>query len=384
MKMDLLITAGRLVDGTRRDVLVEGGRIAAVGSFPHAEATEVIDATGLVVMPGLVDGHRHVWQAALRGLGADMTLPAYLDEVLGRVAPALDAGDARLATLLGAAEALDAGITTVLDYSNVITTPEHGDAVLDAYATAGIRAILGHAEVPATAGLVTPAIAVFADPPRQIRLARDEGVIATVHLAGGGGHVRSLADAGLLGPHLHVVHVNGMTPEEAKLLAETGTGVTVTPVVEATMGHGRSPWTTFAAAGGRAGLGTDVMVNAPADLFEPLRDTLRTHRMDTGAMHPAGGLIATVTSDSAHAIGLGDVTGAIEPGLAADLVLLDGFAHLPDGPGVTGAVVTTAGVRDVRTVIVNGCVVKRDGKLTAVDLPGLRRLNAERFARFRP
>jgi 5-methylthioadenosine/S-adenosylhomocysteine deaminase len=380
--MIVLITGGRLLNGARRDILIEDGRIAAVGSFPHAAAGEVIDATGLVVMPGLVDGHRHVWQAALRGLGADMTLPAYLDEVLGRIAPALDAEDARLATLLGAAEALDAGITTILDFSNVISSPEHNDAVLDGYATAGIRAVLGHDAVPVTGGLVTPAVAVFADPPRQIRLARAAGIIATMHLAGGGEQVRRLHDAGLLGPHLHVVHVNRMTPDEAKLLAETGTGVTVTPVVEAVMGHGRSPWTTFAAAGGRAGLGTDVMVNAPADLFEPLRDTLRTHRMDTGTMHPAADLLATVTSDSARAIGLGGAIGTIEPGRPADLVLLDGFGHLPEGADVTGAVVTTAGVRDVRTVIVNGRVVKRDGKLTTVDLPGLRHANAERFARF--
>ncbi|MEU4620626.1 amidohydrolase family protein [Actinoplanes sp. NPDC023801] len=380
--MDLLITGGRLVDGARRDILIETGRIAAVGSVPHAGAAGVIDASGLVVMPGLVDGHRHVWQAALRGLGPDMTLPAYLDEVLGRIAPSLDAGEARLATLLGAAEALDAGITTVFDFSNVIRSAEHGDAVLDAYATAGVRAVLGHDTVPATSGLVTPAVAVHADPLRQIRLARDRGVIATMHAGGGGGQVRGLHAAGLLGPHLHLVHVNGMTPEEAELLAGTGTTVTVTPVVEATMGHGRSPWSTFAAAGGRAGLGTDVMVNAPADLFEPLRDTLRTHRMDTGTMHPAGDLLATVTSGSARAIGLGGVTGAIEPGLAADLVLLDGFAHLADDADVTGAVVTTAGVRDVHTVIVNGRVVKRDGRLTTVDLPGLRRVSAERFARF--
>jgi 5-methylthioadenosine/S-adenosylhomocysteine deaminase len=380
--MILLVTGGRLLSGARRDILIEDGRIAAVGSFPHAAAGEVIDATGLLVMPGLVDGHRHVWQAALRGLGADMTLPAYLDEVLGRIAPALGAEDARLATLLGAAEALDAGITTVLDFSNVISSPEHHDAVLDAYATAGIRAVLGHGSLPATAGLVTPAVAVFADPPRQIRLAREAGVIATMHLAGGGDHVRRLHDDGLLGPHLHVVHVNHMTPDEAKLLAGTGTGVTVTPVVEAVMGHGRSPWTTFAAVGGRAGLGTDVMVNAPADLFEPLRDTLRSHRMDTGTMHPAAGLLPAVTSDSARAIGLGGRIGSIEPGRVADLVLLDGFAHLPEGADVTGAVVTTAGVRDVRTVIVNGRVVKRDGKLTTVDLHRLRRANAERFARF--
>jgi 5-methylthioadenosine/S-adenosylhomocysteine deaminase len=213
----------------------------------------------------------------------------------------------------------------------------------------------------------------FDDARGDIELARESGVLATMHAGGGGDQVRALSDAGSLGPHLHLVHVNGMTPDEAKLLADSGTGVTVTPIVEATMGHGRSPWTTFAAAGGRAGLGTDVPVNGPPDLFEPMRDALRQHRMDTGTMHPAADLLAAVTIDSARAIGLGDEIGLIEPGRRADLVLLDGLAHLPDDTDVTGAVVTCLGVPDVHTVIIDGAVVKRDGRLTALELPELRR-----------
>src|SRR5262245_40060702 len=142
--MDLLIKGGRLVTGEAADVLVDGGAIVAVGPHPGAVADEVVDAAGLVVAPGLVDGHRHVWQAPLRGIGADMTLPDYFVAVLGRALDAYTPADAHLATLLGAAEALDAGITTVFDWCNVARTPEHLDAVLDAYATAGIRAIVAH------------------------------------------------------------------------------------------------------------------------------------------------------------------------------------------------------------------------------------------------
>nr|BFE61307.1 amidohydrolase family protein [Dactylosporangium thailandense] len=382
--MDLLIRGGRLLSGAPADVLVTGGAIAAVGAAannPAGEAAEVIDAEGLVVAPGFVDGHRHVWQAPLRGAAADMTLPDYFEAVLGRALAVFEPEDAHLATLLGAAEALDAGITTVFDWCNV----PHVDAVLDAYASAGIRAVVAGAD-PADAarlagrtGTVTGALALLGtqygrwdDAVAELRLAREHGLLASMHLGGGpGGPIARMDEAGLLGPHLQLVHVNAMTADDAARLAGSGTGVTVTPVVEATMGHGASPYTRFAAAGGRCGLGTDVVVNAPPDLFEPMRETLRRHRAESGTMAPAGSVLAAATADSAAAIGLGAVTGALTPGMRADLVLLSGLAHLP-GAAVAGAVVTALGPADVHTVLVDGRVVKRDGRLTALDLPKLR------------
>ncbi|MEU4423432.1 amidohydrolase family protein [Actinoplanes sp. NPDC024001] len=392
--MDLLIRGGRLLSGERADVLVEDGRIAAIGAFPAAGAREVIDATGLVVAPGFVDGHCHVWQAPLRGIGADMTLPDYLATVLGPVLGAYGPREAHTATLLGAAEALDAGVTTVLDFCNVTTTPEHTDAVLDAYATAGIRAVVAHNDpddVPEArrmaglSGRVTGALAIlgtgpgpWADAVRQIELARRLGLLATMHAGGGpGSPLPRMHHDGLLGPHLHLVHVNQMTDSEARMLADTGTGVTVTPVVEATMGHGASPFSRFAAAGGRAGLGTDVAVNAPPGLFEPMRDTLRTHRAATGGMVPAGRVLAAATADSAQAIGLGHEVGSVTPGRRADLLLLDGLAHLSGEAELTGAIVTALTPAHVHTVLVDGRAVKRDGKLLHLDLPGLRRAGTD-------
>ena len=392
--MDLLISGGRLVSGEQADVLVDGGRVAAIGSFPAAEATEVIDARGRVVAPGLVDGHRHVWQAPLRGFGADMTLPDYLAAVLGPILKSFGPRETHTATLLGAAEALDAGITTVFDYSNVTTTPEHTDAVLDAYTTAGIRALIAHGDpgnepdvrrIADLRGRVTGALAVLGteygpwdDAVRQIDLGRRLGLVVSMHAGGGpGSPLRRMHQAGLLGPHLHLVHLNRMTGEEAELLADSGTGVTVTPVVEATMGHGASCFSRFAAAGGRAGLGTDVAVNAPPDLFEPMRDTLRTHRAATGGMYPAGRILDAATADSAAAIGLGDQVGAVATGRRADLILLDGLDHLSGAAGIAGGIVTSLTPAQVRTVVVDGRIVKRDGALVHLDLPRLRRTGAE-------
>jgi cytosine/adenosine deaminase-related metal-dependent hydrolase len=136
------------------------------------------------------------------------------------------------------------------------------------------------------------------------------------------------------------------------------------------MGHGPSPYSRFTAAGGRCGLGTDVVVNSPPDLFEPMRDTLRRHRAETSSMAPAGSVLAAATADSAAAIGLGSSVGTVAPGRRADLILLSGLSHL--GGDVSGALVTTARASDVHTVIVDGQVVKRAGRLTTLDLPKLR------------
>ncbi|WP_433370584.1 amidohydrolase family protein [Streptosporangium sp. CA-115845] len=392
--MNLLIKGGHLASGDRADVLIGNGEIITVGSVPVTDAAEVIDADGLVVVPGFVDGHRHVWQAPLRGIGPDMTLPEYLTAVLGRALNEYGPREAYHATLLGAAEALNAGITTVFDWSNATRTPEHTDAVLDAYTRAGIRAVVAHGNpddeqdvrrVAALHGRVTGALAILGtdygpwdEAVRQIELGRQLGLVVSMHASGGhNSPLRRMDQAGLLGPHLQLVHVNNMTSDDAKLLADNGVGVTVTPIVEATMGHGASSYSQFADAGGRAGLGTDVVVNAPADLFEPMRDTLRSHRAHTGTMHPAGGILAAATVDSARAIGLGDVVGTVAAGKRADLVLLDGLTHLLGTRDLTGAVVTSLGPADVRTVVVDGRVVKRDGHLVGLDLAQLRRSTAE-------
>ena len=397
MSEQILIKGGHVVPGDgapelpRADVLVDGGAIVAVGPELAGERAEVIDAAGLVVLPGLVDGHRHVWQAPLRGAGADLTLPDYFQAILGRALPAYRPQDARLAGLLGAAEALDAGVTTVFDWSNAALSPAHTDAVLDGLTSAGIRAVVAHprpddvADVRRVAergGTITAALAILGpgqapwdDVVRHLRLGRELGLVVSMHANGGGGPdgaVERMHEAGLLGPHVQLVHLNAATDDEVKLLVDAGAGVTVTPLVEGLMGHGVAPYGRFTDAGGRVGLGADVVVNAPADLFEAMRDVLRTERLRTRTMPPAAGLLDAATIDSARAIGLADRVGSIVAGKRADLVLVDGLAHLTGAGSVAGAVVTCAGPADVHTVIVDGRVVKRAGRLVEADLAELR------------
>jgi 5-methylthioadenosine/S-adenosylhomocysteine deaminase len=377
------------------DVLVAGGAIAAIGSGLSHPGAEVIEAAGMVVMPGFVDSHRHVWQAPLRGAGADMTLPDYFRVVMGRALPALRPDDARLATLLGAVEAVDAGITTVFDFSNVTVSPAHTDAAADGLSAAGIRAVLGHtnpddeADVRRLAGrtgTVTGGLAIIGpehgpwdDAVRRIRLGRQLGVVISMHANGGGpdGAIRRMYDTGLLGPDLNLVHLNNVTADEVKMLLDAGAGVTVTPTVEALMHRAASPYGRFLDGGAHVALGTDVIVNSTADLFEPMRDTLRSERLRGRSAVPAASMLRAATIDGARAIGMAGQVGSIAVGKRADIIVLDGLSHLTDAGTVAGAVVCSAGAANVRTVLIDGRVVKRDGRLVHHDLAALRAAASE-------
>ncbi|MGI5132078.1 amidohydrolase family protein [Pseudonocardia sp. CA-107938] len=405
--MQVAITNGHVVPGAgapelpAADVLVEDGVIVAVGAgAATGSAGEVIDATGLVVVPGLVDTHHHVAQAPLRGTGADLTLPAYLDTVIGRYLPAYRPQDVRLATLLGALESLDAGITTVLDWAEPTKTPEHTDAVVAGLTAAGIRAVVGHTapgdeddvrRLAARTGLVTGAVAslgpewgTWEQAVHDIELARELGVPVTIHAQGGGADpvVPRLHAAGLLGPDLLLVHLNAATDEDVQLLVAAGVGVAVSPCVEPLMGHGTAPYGRFTDAGGRVALAVDVVINAAPDLFEPMRDVLRAERVRTGRMVPAASLLAAATEHGAAALGMADRIGTIAPGKRADLLLVDGLSHVEPGTAA-GAVVATAGPAQVRTVLVDGHVVKRDGRLVGHDLDAVRAEAAELAVRVR-
>ncbi|EWM17893.1 amidohydrolase family protein [Kutzneria sp. 744] len=366
----LVIKGGHVPGVGVADVLVSDGVIAGIGSF---SAPEAIDADGLVVLPGFVDTHRHLVQAPMRGSGADLSLGVFMAEVLPRLV--LSPAEVRAAVLLGAVEALNAGVTTVLDWG-------HGSAVeaeAEALLASGIRAVHGvsslEAQRYAAAGLVTGAVASFGpmlsleDNARDIAVARSLGMVTTMHITEAGAVAR-LADAGLLGPDLHFVHGNAATDDELRMLVDAGCGLTATPPVESMMGHGAPVFGRFLSAGGAPALGVDVVINSSADMFEQMRAALWLERL-RGLPLAAGPLLRAASSDGARAIGLGDVVGSLQVGKRADIVLVDGFGHLPPDL-VAGGIVATAGVSDVRTVLVDGRVVKRDGLLLDHDLSGLR------------
>src|SRR6266487_4858141 len=126
-------------DLPKADVLIEDDRIAAIGPAIDADA-EVVDVAGRIVIPGFVDSHRHTWEAAIRGCAPNATLDDYFVEVLDTFAPVYRPEDVYASNLAGALECLNAGITTLVDWSHINNSPEHPDAAIRALQEVGIRA----------------------------------------------------------------------------------------------------------------------------------------------------------------------------------------------------------------------------------------------------
>jgi len=119
-------------DLNRGDVLIQDGVIVDVAERIDAPDAEVIDATDRIVLPGFVDTHRHTWQTAFRGVGADWTFAEYLAAIHGRLRPHYRPEDVYLGNLLGRLEALNSGVTTMLDWFHCAQSPEHADAAVAA------------------------------------------------------------------------------------------------------------------------------------------------------------------------------------------------------------------------------------------------------------
>ncbi|WP_448628482.1 amidohydrolase family protein [Geodermatophilus sp. URMC 64] len=400
----------------RGDVLIEDDRIAAVGAVDPPDWAEVVDARARIVLPGLVDTHRHLWQSALRGIACDWTLGQYFARMRGRLGGHFRPADTYAGTLLGAVEALDAGVTTVVDWSHNINGPEHADAAWQALLDAGGRAVFAYggsndqalrrdlsphtrdvARLRSGPGAddtarVTLAMAVrgpeFSDADTATEdwgLARELGLPVTVHVGGGltgaRGHVAELGRRGLLGPETTYVHCNMLSDGELDAIAATGGRASVAPEVEANMGHGPAATSRLRARGIPTGLSADVCTNVGGDLFGAMRVALALER---GAAHAAAlargemldrvpltarDMLAMATLDGARACGLDDRIGSLEPGKQADVLLLRADApNLAPVSDPVGAVVLAATTANVDGVLVAGRWVKRDGAFLARDL----------------
>jgi cytosine/adenosine deaminase-related metal-dependent hydrolase len=394
----MIIRGGTAVDtdpvrARRADVLVDGGRIVAVGAGLEVPVgAEVVDATGMLVLPGFVDTHRHTWQAGLRAMGPDISLGTYLDLVLGTIGPRYQPEDVYLGTLVGALECLDAGITTVVDWNHIQHTPAHTDAALDGLRAAGIRAVFGYCVrdpdvgrarlVQArTGGLVTMAMAPFGPDivdeetaSREWRVARELDLAVTVHMGSHGSAkaakgLEFLQRNGLLGPRISFAHGNDYSDEQLSLIADSGGGIAVSPIVEMELGIG-SPITGRARkAGVSVGLGADTVISGPGDMFSLMRADYAYARLNT--QHTVRDALRMATVDGAKVSGIADL-GTLRPGTHADLVLLR-----TDLPGVApvhdpvSSIVLAMDTRAVDTVIVAGQTVKRDGALIDVSVPKL-------------
>lgn len=397
----VLLRGGLVIDtdpvtARAADVLITGGRIAAVAPDLAAEA-QVIDVTGHYVLPGFVDTHRHMWQTGLRAMTADAGLGDYLQRVLYGIGPRVTPEDLRLATLAGALEALDAGVTTVQDYAQTMHTPEHTDAALSAYS--GLRVVLAHGGLGATdekelrrvrdlTGGTTslmlashgPSYGDLDEVARDHRLARELDVRIAAHV-GHGGPLTRLKERGLLGPEWLYVHGNPLDDEELRLMAGSGGTASVAPAVEARMGHGAPVLARLRAAGVPTGLGVDVVTTVPGDMFSLMRAAMMSVE---GTGLSTSDALRAATIDGARALGLDGEIGSLAVGKRGDVITVRAHdANLIGAADPVAAVVASAHAGNVDTVLVDGVVRKRAGVLPGAGLSSLAaslRASRERLA----
>ncbi|MFE9021245.1 amidohydrolase family protein [Streptomyces sp. NPDC007808] len=410
------------------DVLIEDGRITAVEREIGADA-EVLDMTGRIVIPGFVDTHRHTWEAPIRNVAPDATLDDYFVDILDTFAPLYTPQDVYAGNLAGSLECLNAGITTLVDWSHINNTPDHPDAAIQALTESGIRAQYAYGSantsladywfesripVPdddvrrirdtyfsSDAGLLTMALATRGPGfcidevvTREWHLARELGIPITVHvamgrLAGRFGMVKQLNDLNLLGPDTTYVHCCYLHEDEWHMVADTGGTVSIAPQVEVQMGHGWPPVMKAMEYGLRPSLSIDVVTTVPGDMFTQIRAAFGAERARVNAdcwkanlpvpdtMLTARQMLEIATLNGAHVAGLEERTGSLTPGKRADVVAIDATAlNVAPVHDAAAAVTLCADVSNVDTVIVDGVIRKRDGRLTA-DLGRARRLVEE-------
>lgn len=411
---------GEVFEGT--DILITNGTIAAIGRGLDAGDAEVIDVTGRIVLPGFVDTHRHTWQSVIRELASDWSLTEYLAGLHTGMSKYFRPEDTYAGNYLGALEALDSGITTLVDWSHNLATPAHADAAIQALKDTGMRAVFAHgggskqwgAPLPSpnnhpedarrireeyfsdNTGLVTMAMALrgpqFTLPEvnlHDFQLAQDLDLRVTVHVGDGywgkSGPIHKLKADGLLSDRTTYVHCNTLSDEELQIIADSGGSASVAPDVEMQMGHGYPATGRLLKVGIRPTFSIDVCSSNGGDMFGTMRTAVGMQRaldnapaVETGEVIERIGLscaevIRFATIDGANAAGLGHVTGSIEVGKAADIVVLDdrSLAITPmNNP--FGAVVYGAHPGLVKDVFVEGRHVKKDGKLVGVDYDKLK------------
>jgi 5-methylthioadenosine/S-adenosylhomocysteine deaminase len=390
------------------DVLVDGDRIAAVGLDLQADGAEVIDATGGIVMPGLVDAHHHMWLGVMRRMMPDVDdLFAYIDVVAETLGAHYRPVDMYLSTKLTAAASLDAGITTIIDACHSSRSPGHTDAALDALNDSGIRALhmVGAAmDKKASAAHLPGDLRRLADNWNQgnglvrvglfgqlnidwWRVARSLDMRILTEFIGDLAKLGPEFDEpGLLGPHNIFNHCTRVPEETWQRFAKAGINVTVNPRSDALFGLDDESfaWQRAIDHGLTPALGIDLDTAFGSDLFGEMhalfgqqRSAMRYRRFRGGENVPAPisveAVLKAATVNGARAAGLESEIGTLTPGKQADIIMVrtNGVAVFPVTNAI-GTIVQAVERSDVDTVMVAGEVRKRAGKLLGVDITGLK------------
>jgi 5-methylthioadenosine/S-adenosylhomocysteine deaminase len=403
----VLTLGARTPNFTQADVLIDEGMVAEVGSGIRARDAERVDATDSIVMPGFVDTHRHAWTSLFRNIGdyassGESPIPA-------AVGDHYQPEDVYAATLIGLLGAAEAGITTVVDWSPLRPGGGLADAALQAHADSGIRTVFVHAgrhrtqseeaDGPATREVLA-GLAGAAGPSTSIAFgsvvpgSTDLGEVADgwalvrelglrIHADASSessrrGAIAALAERGLLGKDVTLVHCVDLEDSDVDAIANSRTSVSLVPSSEVASGIGSPPiMQQLIDRDIRPGLGVDDGCVTPGDMFAQMRaaDSMQHATVFDRKLAGKAGLprlmstrdaIRYATVDGARVAGLGGETGSLEPGMRADVIVLR-----TDRPNVfpindpIGAVVWGMDTSNVDWVFVGGRVVMRGGVLEA-------------------
>jgi 5-methylthioadenosine/S-adenosylhomocysteine deaminase len=420
MKPSILIKGGTLVTVdpsdtvSAGDLLVRDGRIAAVGDVSASSADIEIDARGCAVLPGFVQTHVHLCQTLFRGAADDLQLIDWLKRRVWPMEAAHTAASARASARLAVAEMLRGGTTCAL----TMETVEHTDEAFRVVEETGFRATVGKCmmdkggDVPRglqeqTRDSIGESLALlekwhgraggrlrYCFAPRfavsctdellreVARHARERGVMVHTHASEnrteiemveretGMRNVLYLDSVGLTGTHVLLAHCVHLDDAETRVLSTTGTHVAHCPSSNLKLGSGIAPVAELLERGVSVSLGADgAACNNRLDMFTEMRTAALLQKIARGTEAlPARRVLRMATIDGARALGLADEIGSLEAGKRADLCIVDlERLHLTPRPDLVSTLVYAAEAGDVRTVVVDGELVMRDGELKTLN-----------------
>lgn len=393
------------------DLLIDDDRIDDIGERCDRPDAEIVDLAGRIVIPGLVNAHLHTWQGALRLLGTDWTLLEYLQRIHADIAPRYAPDDVYIGNLAGAINQINCGTTTLGDWCHNNPTPEHTDAAVAGLRHSGIRAAFLHGTpnrnpdarhpldevdrlLDQARGLITVGMAIggpqLSTPDvavADLRAAQERGLVASMHQSGGepAPGWEAVRAAELLGPCTNVVHGAGLTDDWIAALVDLGVTVTTTPENELSHGHCAPITGRLLRFGAAPSLGTDTDTATSGEILSAARCALtyqrgldhEKHRREAGMMLSTASItskqaLSWATVEGAKALGLADRVGRLEPGMQADLVVIDtgGLNLWPAHDPIAAAL--HAGVANIEAVMIGGGWRKRGHALVDVDLDDVR------------
>jgi len=402
----LLTMEPDLGDIARGAVHVRNGEIVAVAADVKASGAQAIDGNGMIVMPGLIDTHWHMWNTLFRSFSGDKTEEGYFPTV-ARFGQQMTPDDLFQSTRLSAAEAINSGMTFVHSWCHNVRSQAHAEADVRALTEVGIRArhscgwpqgmpdtqqadqgpiesLARNWKDLSNEGLLTLGMAwrgQFRAGPIKPEVYRPEfdnarrlGLPITVHVGSSSkavNQIEPLFKAGLMGKDVQLIHTIAASPAELDMMKESGCAVSVSPGTELRIGFGFPQTTELLARGIPLGISVDTSaLTGSSNLFAVLKLARDVENAKAGSEFkmPAKRALELGTIEGARSMGLGDKIGSLKPGKRADLIMINTNAlNMGVVTDPAHIVLECTEPANVDTVVVDGRVLKRGGKLVAID-----------------